>query len=144
MASLFTRIIDGEIPGHFVWTDETCVAFLTIAPITAGHALVVPRAEVDHWLDLDDDTAAHLMVVAKAIGAAQIDAFSPARVGLIIAGMEVPHTHLHVIPIDSERDLDFARATSPSPEALVEAADRLRDSLVARGHAEAAASRPSS
>jgi histidine triad (HIT) family protein len=139
MASLFTRIIDGEIPGHFVWKDDTCVVFLTIGPITTGHALVVPRAEVDHWLDLDDATAAHLMVVAKAVGIAQVAAFSPARVGLIIAGMEVPHTHLHVIPIESERDLDFAKATSPSQEVLGAAADRLRAALVAEGHPEAVA-----
>lgn len=140
MASLFTRIIDGEIPGRFVWTDERCVAFSTIAPITPGHTLVVPRAEVDHWIDLDDDLAAHLTVVAKAIGAAQMDAFSPARIGMIIAGMEVPHTHLHVIPIDTERDLDFARADgAASAESLDAAADRLRAALASRGHAEAVA-----
>jgi histidine triad (HIT) family protein len=138
MASLFTRIIDGEIPGHFVWTDDTCVVFLTIGPLTPGHALVVPRVEVDHWLDLDDDVAAHLMVVAKAVGAAQMDAFTPTRVGMIIAGMEVPHTHLHVIPIESERDLDFSRAGSPPPEVLADHAARLRAALAARGHAEVA------
>ena len=136
MASLFTRIIDGEIPGRFVWSDEVCVAFSTIAPITPGHTLVVPRSEVDHWIDLDDDVAAHLMVVAKAIGSAQADAFSPARIGMIIAGMEVPHTHLHVIPIETEADLDFRRAdASASADALDAAADRLRAALLARGHA---------
>jgi len=136
MASLFTRIIDGEIPGRFVWSDDRCVAFSTIAPIAPGHTLVVPRAEVDHWIDLDDDVAAHLMVVAKSIGAAQMDAFSPARIGVIIAGMEVPHTHLHVIPIETEADLDFRRAdSSVSVEGLDDAADRLRAALVARGHA---------
>ena len=139
MASLFTRIIDGEIPGRFVWTDDRCVAFLTIAPITPGHTLVVPRAEVDHWIDLDDDLAAHLMVVAKAIGAAQMDAFSPARVGMIIAGMEVPHTHLHVIPIETEADLSFYRADgSTLADDLDAAADALRSALTARGHGEAA------
>src|SRR6478672_4700778 len=142
MATLFTRIIDGEIPGRFVWTDDTCVAFSTIAPIAPGHTLVVPRAEVDHWIDLDDDVAAHLMVVARAIGAAQMDAFRPARIGMIIAGMEVPHTHLHVIPIETEADLDFRRADgSASAEALDDAADRLRAALVARGH-EAATAQP--
>jgi histidine triad (HIT) family protein len=135
MATLFTRIIDGEIPGRFVWTDDTCVAFSTIAPIAPGHMLVVPRAEVDHWVDLDDELAAHLMVVARTIGAAQMDAFHPARIGMIIAGMEVPHTHLHVIPIESEADLDFRRAdASASAERLDAAADRLRAALVARGH----------
>lgn len=138
MASLFTRIIDGEIPGRFVWADDRCVAFSTIAPITPGHTLVVPRAEVDHWIDLDDDLAAHLMVVAKAIGAAQQEAFSPARIGMIIAGMEVPHTHLHVIPIETEADLNFARADAGATAASLDAAaDRLRAALAARGHAEA-------
>ena len=138
MASLFTLIIDGEIPGRFVWTDERCVAFLTIAPITPGHALVVPREEVDHWVDLDDATAAHLMVVAKAIGNAQLQAFGSERVGMIIAGLEVPHTHLHVLPIDSEADLDFGRADAgATADALDEAADRLRTALVALGHPEA-------
>ena len=110
MTTLFTRIIDGELPGRFVHTDERCVAFLTIAPLQPGHTLVVPRDEVDHWIDLDPDVTAHLMRVAQRIGLAQQRAFSPARVGLIIAGMEVPHTHLHVVPIRTEADLDFAHA----------------------------------
>ena len=140
MATLFTRIIDGEIPGRFVWTDDRCVAFSTIAPITPGHTLVVPRAEVDHWIDLDDDLAAPIALATTTRCAAQVDAFAPERVGLIIAGMEVPHTHLHVIPIETERDLDFARADGAAPaEALDAAADRLRTALVARGHAEAVA-----
>jgi histidine triad (HIT) family protein len=138
MATLFTRIIDGEIPGRFVWRDDRCVAFLTIAPIADGHALVVPRAEVDHWVDLDDETAAHLMVVARRIGAAQVAAFSPARIGMIIAGLEVPHTHLHVIPIESEADLDFGKADGSTPgDRLDDAADRLRAALRDAGHPEA-------
>jgi histidine triad (HIT) family protein len=138
MTTLFTRIIDGEIPGRFVWRDERCVAFLTIAPIAPGHTLVVPVAEVDHWVDLEADLAAHLMVVAKAIGSAQMAAFAPNRIGMIIAGLEVPHTHLHVIPIESEADLSFARADHHAPgEALDAAADRLRAALVTAGHPEA-------
>jgi histidine triad (HIT) family protein len=137
MATLFTRIIDGEIPGRFVWRDDRCVVFLTIAPIAPGHALVVPIAEVDHWIDLDDETAAHLMVVARAIGVAQQAAFSPSRIGMIIAGMEVPHTHLHVIPIETEADLDFRRADpSASGVALDAAAEALRSALRAAGHPE--------
>ena len=139
MATLFTRIIDGEIPGRFVWRDERCVAFLTIAPIAEGHALVVPRAEVDHWIDLDDETAAHLAVVARKVGAAQMAAFSPARIGVIVAGLEVPHTHVHVIPIETEADLDFRRADGGvAPERLDAAAERLREALRAAGHAEVA------
>ena len=139
MASLFTRIIDGEIPGRFVWSDDRCVVFLTIAPIARGHALVVPRTEVDHWVDLDDEDAARLMVVAKAIGQAQMAAFAPRRIGMIIAGLEVPHTHLHVIPIESEADLDFARADHAADGAAMDAAaDALRTALRAAGHHEAA------
>jgi histidine triad (HIT) family protein len=137
MATLFTRIIDGEIPGRFVWRDERCVAFLTIAPIAPGHVLVVPIVEVDHWVDLEPDLAAHLMVVARSVGAAQMAAFSPNRIGMIIAGLEVPHTHLHLIPIESEADLSFARADhSPAPDALDDAAARLRTALRAAGHPE--------
>ena len=100
MATIFTRIIDGELPGRFVWRDDLCVAFLSINPLNPGHTLVVPRQEVDHWLDLDDALAAHLTQVARRIGAAQMQAFAPERVGLMIAGLEVPHVHLHVVPIN--------------------------------------------
>lgn len=140
MATLFTRIIEGEIPGRFVWRDHRCVVFLTIAPIATGHALVVPIDEVDHWVDLPDDLAAHLMVVAKAVGQAQMDAFAPNRIGMIIAGLEVPHTHLHVIPIQTEADLDFARADGAvAGEALDAAAAQLGAALAARGHHQAVA-----
>lgn len=132
MPTLFTRIIEGEIPGRFVHTDDRCVAFLTIAPLRPGHTLVVPRVEVDHWVDLDPDLAAHLFRVAQRIGRAQVDAFAPERVGMIIAGMEVPHTHLHVVPIRHEGDLDFASADhAASPEALDAAAAALRSALEA-------------
>lgn len=135
MATLFTRIIDGDLPGRFVWRDETCVGFLSIAPLTPGHTLVVPRVEVDHWLDLDPATAAHLMVVAQSIGQAQQEAFQPTRVGLIIAGMEVPHCHLHVVPIVTEGDLNFAKADAGASAASLDAAaDQLRAALQAHGH----------
>lgn len=125
MPSIFTRIIDGELPGHFVWHDDECVAFLSIAPLREGHTLVVPRIEVDHWLDLPPELAAHLMVVAQRIGRAQQAAFNPSRVGMIIAGMEVPHTHLHVIPIDREADLNFANARSAEAGELAATAEQL-------------------
>jgi histidine triad (HIT) family protein len=135
MATIFTRIIDGEIPGRFVWRDDRAVCFLTINPITTGHALVVPIEEVDHWIDLDEDLARHLMGVAHRVGTAQMHAFRPVRVGMMIAGLEVPHTHLHVLPIASEGDLDFAKADpSPAPEALDDAAERLRGALLELGH----------
>src|SRR3954469_2758547 len=136
MATVFTRIIAGELPGTFVWRDDVCVAFLSIAPLRPGHTLVVPRAEVDHWIDLPRETNAHLIGVAHEIGAAQMEAFAPARIGLIIAGLEVPHTHLHVVPIDAERDLSFANADpDAAPAALADAGERLRTALRARGGA---------
>lgn len=134
MATLFTRIIDGEIPGRFVWRDERAVAFLTIAPITTGHTLVVPVVEVDHWVDLDADLAAHLMLVAQEVGRAQQSAFQPARVALMVAGLEVPHCHLHVLPIDSEGDLSFAKADhDPDAAVLDDAAEQIRGALRANG-----------
>lgn len=139
MSTIFTKIIDGEIPGRFVWRDDEVVAFLTINPITPGHTLVVPRAEVDHWLDLPPTLAERLMAVAQVIGVAQMAAFSPTRIGMIIAGLEIPHTHLHLIPIDSEADLSFAKADpSPDPKALDEAAVQLRAALSAAGRPEVA------
>ena len=134
MPTIFTRIIDGELPGRFVWRDDDCVAFLSINPLRPGHTLVVPRAEVDHWIDLSVEANAHLVRVAHAIGTAQMDAFQPARVGLIIAGLEVPHVHLHVVPIDREQDLSFANAdVSPSADAMDAAAEKLRSALRAHG-----------
>lgn len=139
MSTLFSRIIDGELPGRFVWRDAEVVAFLTINPITPGHTLVVPRAEVDHWVDLDPALAQRLMAVAQVVGQAQMAAFSPTRVGMIIAGLEVPHTHLHLVPIETEADLSFANADpSPAPEALDEAAEALRAALRAMGRSEVA------
>lgn len=134
VATLFTRIIDGEIPGRFVWRDTSCVAFLSIHPLRPGHTLVVSRAEVDHWLDLEPDLAAHLMTVAQAIGKAVQRAFKPVKVGLMIAGLEVPHVHIHVVPIDGVHDLDFARQDlNAKPADLDRAADAIRAALRADG-----------
>jgi histidine triad (HIT) family protein len=130
MATIFTRIIEGELPGRFVHRDDRCVAFLSIAPIQPGHTLVVPIEEVDHWIDADPDLTAHLAQVAQRIGIAQQAAFSPNRVAMMIAGLEVPHLHIHVIPIGSEADLSFANADpSPDPAALDAAAQAIRDAL---------------
>ncbi|MCY3578427.1 MAG: HIT family protein [bacterium] len=130
MPSVFTMIINQDLPGHFVWEDDDCVAILSINPIQTGHALIVPRAEIDHWLDVPPELAAHLMVVAQKVGAAQMAAFEPPRIGLIIAGHEVPHTHLHVIPMFGIDDLSFAKAkASVLPEELAAAAELLRSHL---------------
>lgn len=99
--------------------DELCVAFLDVRPLAPGHALVVPREEIDQWTDLSDATAAHLMSVAHRIGQAQKAVFSPARIGLMIAGFEVPHAHVHVVPMNSMAQLDFANAdSSPDQEGM--------------------------
>lgn len=130
MPSLFTRIIDGELPGHFVWRDEHCVAFLSIAPLRPGHLLVVPRAEVDHWIDLDDELAAHLMVVSRTLGVALQTAFEPVKVGLTILGLEVRHVHLHLVPMRSEADMNFANADANArSEDLAAAAETIRATL---------------
>ena len=126
MASIFTRIIDGEIPGRFVWTDDVCVAFLDVRPLARGHVLVVPRAEVDQWTDLDAETVAHLTSVAHRIGQAQKALLSPARIGLMIAGFEVPHVHVHVVPLSTMSDLDFSQADANPDQADL---DALRDQL---------------
>jgi histidine triad (HIT) family protein len=134
MSTIFTRIIDGELPGRFVWRDDRAVAFLSINPLQPGHTLVVPIAEIDHWIDLDDDLAGHLMIVARAIAGAQQQVFQPTKVGLMIAGLEVPHVHLHVVPIRGVHDLDFSNADSaPDAAALDDAATRLRAVLGTEG-----------
>jgi histidine triad (HIT) family protein len=127
MPSIFSRIIAGELPGRFVWKDERAVAFLSIAPMMPGHALVVPREEVDHWIDLEPELAGHLFRVAQWIGRAQQRAWNPARIGVMIVGEEVPHAHLHVVPINHPGELSFAHVdASPDPAALDDAAARLR------------------
>ena len=137
MPTIFSRIIDGEIPGTFVWRDDRCVVFLSINPLARGHALVVPVAELDHWVDGDPELVAHLFDVARVIGVAQQAAFSPARIGLIVAGYEVPHTHVHVIPTDSMAQLSFANAAaSVDRDDLEAAATAIRDQLRALGRAE--------
>jgi histidine triad (HIT) family protein len=135
MATLFTKIINGEVPGRFLWKDDKCVVFTTIAPLSPGHSLVVPRAEVDHWLDLEPQLAEHLMNVAQCIGKALQRAFKPIKVGMIIAGLEVPHVHLHVVPIRTLQDLNFANQdTKAKPEDLDRAAEKARAALRELGY----------
>lgn len=129
MASVFTKIIAGELPGHFIWKDEVCVAILTIQPLKPGHVLVIPREEVDHWDDLPAATAAHLMQVSQKMAKAIKVAFPSLRVGMAIAGLEVPHTHIHVFPLDAISDFDFTQAKPAFAEELQEAAEKLRAAL---------------
>ena len=137
MATIFTKIIDGELPAHFVWKDDVCVGFLSIAPLKPGHTLVVPRAEVDHWLDLEPEVVAHMSVVAQKIGKAQMRVYDPVRIGTIVLGLEVPHMHLHVAPIWSPTDLDFHNAKPGTPqEELAREADKVRAALRELGYPE--------
>jgi diadenosine tetraphosphate (Ap4A) HIT family hydrolase len=137
MSTLFTKIIDGEIPGRFVWKDDEVVAFLSIGPLADGHALVVPRQEVDRWTDAPADLLQKLTAVAQTIGKAQVEAFGAARAGLIIAGFEVDHLHLHVWPSNSEAEFDFKRAQqNPDPDVMEESAQRLRAALRDAGHGD--------
>lgn len=137
MSTVFTKIIDGELPGYFVWKDERCAAFLSIAPLAYGHTLVVPRQEIDRWTDADAELVTHLMKVAHRIGKAQVEAFESERAGLTIAGFEVPHTHLHVWPSNSMEDHDFANTIDdPDQEKMGEAAEKLRVALRLMGETE--------
>ena len=130
MPSIFTKIINGELPGHFVWKDDVCVALLTIAPLKPGHALIVPRAEVDSWTDLEPDVMKHLTGVAHAIGRALDKAYQPEKVGLTILGLEVRHVHLHVTCIWKPTDLDFGNAdTNATPESVAKEAVVVRTAL---------------
>lgn len=134
MATLFTKIIDGEIPASFVWKDELAVAFMSINPLRPGHTLVVPREEVDHWIDCPAALREHLLDVAREIGQAQQKVFRPERIGLVIAGLEVPHLHLHVVPINRAADLDFSRAAKTvDGKALEESASSIRYILHSMG-----------
>ena len=131
MPTVFTQIIEGQLPGRFVHTDDLAVAFLSIAPLTPGHTLVVPRAEVDQWTDAEEPLLQHCMGVARRIGNAVKQAYDAPRAGLVIAGLEVPHLHIHVFPAWSMETFDFTRVKPASPEELDEAEERLRAALAA-------------
>ncbi len=135
MSTIFSRIIDGELPGRFVWRDEQVVAFLPIAVLAPGHTLVVPIEPVDHWIDLDDDLNTRVWTVAKVIGAALSEAFQPVRVGVLVVGEEVPHAHVHLVPFDDLGQMSFANVDlAPDPGVLDEHMERIRSTLRAHGH----------
>ncbi len=129
MASVFTLIMEGKIPGNFVYQDDIAIAILTIQPIREGHVLVIPRQEVDQWSDLPVDTAAHLTKVSHKIANAMKTIFPCKRIGLMIAGLEVPHTHIHLVPMDSMDDLSFEYARNADGETLKKTAEKIRAAL---------------
>ena len=130
MASIFTKIIRREIPAHIVAEDEHCIAFLDINPLVLGHTLVVPKKEVDYIFDLDDATLTALHLFAKKV-ALGIEKVVPCeRIGVSVVGLEVPHTHVHLIPMDSADDLNFTRPKlKPSQEELKSIADQIKGAL---------------
>lgn len=130
MPTLFTRILNGDIPGTFVYRDDRCAAFMSINPLGDGHVLVIPREEVDHWVDLSPSLSQHLFTVSHRISTALQTAFPCERVGLIIAGYEVNHCHIHLIPTQSIGQFNFANAASSVPrETLEEQAQRIIEAL---------------
>ncbi|WP_311212681.1 MULTISPECIES: HIT family protein [unclassified Arthrobacter] len=138
MSTLFTKIINGEIPGRFVWKDEDVVAFLTIAPLTQGHTLVVPRAEIDSWTHASPELLAKVMDVAQSIGKVQEDLFDARRVGVLMEGFEVDHLHVHVWPAYSTADFEIHNVDhNPDPAVMDATAVKLRAALRSAGHGDA-------
>ncbi len=125
MSSIFTRIIQGEIPCHKLFEDEECISFLDVRPINPGHVLVIPKQETDYIFDLPDDSLQHLVVVAKRVGLAIDRSVSCERVGIIVAGLEVPHAHIHLVPIQDVGDINFANAKPAEEAELADVADRI-------------------
>jgi diadenosine tetraphosphate (Ap4A) HIT family hydrolase len=135
MSTVFTRIIRGELPARFVWSDEHAVAFLAANPLGPGHTLVVPRAEYDQWVDVPPQLLAHLTTVAHAVGGAIRAVWRPPRVGLMVAGFEVPHLHVHVFPAADMAAFDLANAArTVNPAEQDGHAGALKAALRAAGH----------
>ena len=130
MASIFSKIIAGDIPCHKVAENDTCFAFMDIMPLAMGHVLIVPKVEVDRYFDLDEKTLSELTVFAKKIAKA-IESVVPCnRVGVAVIGLEVPHAHVHLIPLNSVEDINFERhKLKVSSEELAEMASKIRAEL---------------
>lgn len=129
MPSIFTKIIRGEIPCAKIFEDDKCLCFLDIRPINPGHALVIPKQEIDYLFDLEDELLGHLAVVAKRVARAIDDTVDCVRVGVIVAGLEVPHAHIHLVPIQNLGDINFANARPADPEDLEQLAASIRSRL---------------
>ncbi len=130
MASIFSKIVAGEIPSHKIAENEHCYAFLDIFPLVEGHTLVIPKKEVDYLFDLDDGTYAELMSFSKVVAAAIKKTIPCNRIGVTVIGLEVPHAHVHLIPINAERDMNFSNPKLQlEPEQLADIAKRIRANL---------------
>ena len=129
MSTIFSRIIRGEIPAQKLLEDDRYLAFLDTRPVAAGHTLVIPKQEHDYIFTLDEDTLAGLLPFAKRVVPALEQVTGCLRVGVMVAGLEVPHTHVHLIPMQAISDLNFARAQQATPEELAAMGDRIRAAL---------------
>src|SRR3989338_7489514 len=129
MASLFTKIVKGEIPCHKICEDAQYLAFLDIRPIHPGHTLVIPKKEVDYLFDVDDATLGGMMVFAKKVARAIEKEVECKRIGVMVAGLEVPHAHIHLIPIRAIADLNFAKAKPTGNDELAARAEKIRRRL---------------
>jgi histidine triad (HIT) family protein len=133
MASVFSQILEGKLPGHRIWRDEQTFALMTIRPLQPGHALVMPRVEFDHWDDVPEPVMTALMGVSRHIAKAIKQACPCARVGLAICGLEIPHTHVHLFPINRIEDFSFGNGRDATAEQLADAAGRIRAALAELG-----------
>ncbi len=130
MATIFTKIINREIPGHIIAEDDRFIAILDINPLVMGHTLVIPKMEVDYIFDLDDKTLGDMMLFARKVGLAIEKAIPCLRIGISVIGLEVPHTHVHLIPMNSMGDINFSRPKlNPSGEELAKTAEAIRSNL---------------
>lgn len=130
MSTIFTKIINGELPGVFVYRDDHVVAFLSINPLADGHVLVVPIAEVDHWIDMTPDLSQRVFEVSHKLSIALSKAFPCERIGVVIAGFEVNHVHVHLVPTQSMNDLNFSNAAkSVGSDTLIKNAERIKEFL---------------
>lgn len=128
MATIFSKIINREIPGHIVAEDENFIAFLDIMPLIMGHVLVVPKNEIDYLFDLDDNSLAAINVFAKKVAIAIKKVIPCKRIGVAVIGLEVPHAHIHLIPMNSVGDLNFNRQKlKPTPAELTEIMVKIRN-----------------
>jgi histidine triad (HIT) family protein len=130
MPSIFTRIIEREISAHILREDDNFLAFLDVRPIREGHTLVIPKAEIPDVFDLPEAALAGLLPFARPVARAIQEVTGATRIGMAVIGLEVPHAHIHLVPIDGLHDLDFRRARPAADEELAATADRIRAALV--------------
>lgn len=129
MSTIFTKIIQGQIPCHKLAENDDFLSFLDVRPIVRGHALVIPKREIDYVFDLDDDLLGRIFVFARPVARALEQVVSCKRIGLMVAGLEVPHAHVHLVPIQDVKDLNFANASAADPEDLAPIAEAVRERL---------------